>query len=104
MHRDRSISHDRFRARRCYFKKTARFIDDFVTNEIETSLLWFADDFFVRQRRLRGRVPVDHASPAINQSFLVKIDKHFLNGLDVIRAKSVALARPIAGTAKPLQL
>jgi hypothetical protein len=66
--------------------------------------LRFIDDFLVGQRCLRRRIPVNHAPSAIDQPLLVKIDKDFFNGANVIGVKGVALARPVAGTAEPLQL
>lgn len=53
---------------------------------------------------MRRWVPVDHATAAIDQTFAVKIDKNLLDSLDVIVIERVALARPIARAAKPLEL
>ena len=100
----RGISHNRFRPRRRHFQKPAGFINQFITHKIETSFLRLIDDFLVGQRCLRGRIPVNHAPSAIDQPLVVKIDKNLLNGANVIGVKSVALARPVAGTAEPLQL
>jgi len=66
--------------------------------------LRFVDDFLIRERRLRGRVPIDHSDASINQLLLIKIDKNSLDSADIIVIESVALARPIARTPETFEL
>ncbi len=75
----RRVGHDRFRPGGCDFKKAARFFDDFVANEIQISLLRFANHFLIRERRLRCRIPINHPPTAIDQAFVIKIDENFLD-------------------------
>src|SRR5204862_2270354 len=53
---------------------------------------------------LRGRVPIDHAPAAVDEAFVVKIDKNFLDRANVSVVKGIAFARPIAGTTESLEL
>jgi hypothetical protein len=104
VNRDASISHDRFRTRGRDFEKFSGLIDDFVTDVVKISALRFVDYFFIRQRSLRGRVPIDHAPPTINQSLLIKMDKNFFDSTNVGFIERVPLSRPIGGATKAFQL
>ena len=64
----------------------------------------FGDDLFIRKRRLRGRVPVDHSDAPIDQFLFIKIDKNFLDGADIIIIECVALTRPIARAPEAFEL
>ena len=100
----RRVGHDRFRPRGCDFEKTTRFFDDLIANEIEISFLRLGDDLLIRERGLRRRIPVDHPATAVDQTFVVKINKNSLDCARVILIQSIALARPIAGATEPLEL
>ena len=100
----RGIRHDCFRPRGCDFKKTPRLLHDFIAHVVEISFLRLVDYFFVRECRLRSRVPVDHAPPAINQAFVIKFDESFLDCAGITIVQRVALARPVGRTAKTLEL
>src|ERR1700737_381485 len=104
MNGDAGVGHDCFRTRGRDFQKFSGLIDDFVANVVKTSALRLVNDFLVRQRGLRSRVPVDHAPAAIDQFLFVKIDKDLLNRANIIVVERIALARPIGRTAKPLEL
>ena len=47
-------------------------LDDLVADKIQSSLLRFVDNLLIREGSLRGRVPVDHAPPAIDQSLAIE--------------------------------
>src|SRR5213592_4149153 len=98
------IGHDRFGPGGCDFQKTTRLFHDLVSNEIEISFLRLGNDLLIRERSLRSRIPVDHSAPAIDQASLIKIDKSFFDGGGISLVERVPLARPIAGTTKPLKL
>ena len=91
MNRHPGIGHDCFRTCRRDFEKTPRLLDDFVAHVIKIALLRLGNDFFIGQRGLRCRIPVDHSPAAINQTFLVKIDKDLLDRANVIVVESVTL-------------
>ena len=95
VHCDADVGHDCFRTRRRDFDEAPRLVDDFVAHVIQSSFLRFRDDFLVGERGLRGRVPIDHALAAIDQSVVVKIDENFVHGARVFFIEGVALARPI---------
>ena len=92
----RGVRHDRFRPRCCDFKEPPWFLHDFVANKIKISFLWFVNDFLVRERSLRSWIPVDHPTPAVDQIFVIKIDKNFLNSPNVGIIQRVPLTRPVA--------
>ena len=96
MNRHPGIGHDRFRPRCRDFEEAPRLLDDLIANVIKLSLLRLRNDLLIRQRRLRSRIPIDHPPSAINQPFAIKIDKHRLDGADVIIVEGVALPRPVA--------
>src|SRR6266550_7284826 len=104
MSRDGRIRHDRFGPSRRDFNEASGLFHDFVADIVKVSLLWLGNDFFVGQRGLRRRVPVDHATPAIDQALVIKIDKNPLDGSDVIIVERVALPRPVARTPESLEL
>ena len=91
MKRHCSISHDCFRPSRCDFKEATRFFHDFVANEIQKSFLRFTNHLLVRKGRLGRRIPINHSPTAIDQTFIVKIDKDFLNSRGVSIIERVAL-------------
>ena len=100
----RRVCHDRFRSGRRDFEKTTRFFRDLVANKIKFSFLRLGDHLFIRERSLRSWVPVNHPSAAIDQALVVEIDKNSLDRARVILIQRVALARPVAGAAKALEL
>src|SRR6516164_5128800 len=100
----RGIGHDRFRSRGCDFEKTIRFFHNLVANIIETSFLRLGDDFLIRDRGLRSWIPVNHPATAVDQTFVVKVNKNFLNRARVILIQGITLSRPVAGATKALQL
>src|SRR5260370_26441859 len=87
----RGIGHNCFGPRGCDFEKTPRFLHDFIPHVVEISSLRLVNYFFVRERGLRSRIPVDHAPPAINQALLIKVYESFLDCADVIVIKRVTL-------------
>src|SRR4029077_14886136 len=95
----RSICHDGFGSRSCDVQETPRLLHNLVADEVEVSLLWLGNHFFIRHRSLGSWIPVDHAATAINQPFSIKIDKNVLDSRNVSVIERIALARPIAGTA-----
>src|ERR1700730_11116710 len=95
----RSVGHDGFGSRGCDFQETPGLLLNLVAHEVEVSLLWLGNHFFVRHRSLGGRIPVDHAATAINQPFSIKVDKNLLDSRNVSVIERIALARPVAGTA-----
>ena len=64
----------------------------------------FVNDFLVRQRGLRGRVPVNHAPAAIDQFLFVKIDKDLFDRANIIVVEGIAPAGPVAGATESLEL
>ena len=98
------IGHDCFRSRGCDLEKTPRFLHNFIAHVIEISFLRLVNYFFVRERSLCSRVPVDHAPPAINQALVIKIDESLLDCANVIVIESITFPRPVARTAKTLEL
>ena len=104
MSRHSCIGHDRFRPSRRDFNEVTGLFHNLITNVVKVALLWLGNDFFVGQRGLRRRVPVDHATPAIDQPLVIKIDKNPLDGSDVIIVERVALPRPVARTPESLEL
>ena len=53
---------------------------------------------------MRGRVPIDHPTPAVDQIFLVEIDKNSGDGSRVSFVHRVTLARPVARTTEAFEL
>jgi len=53
---------------------------------------------------LRSRIPVNHPATAVDETFVVQINKNSLDCAHVILIQGIALARPIAGATKPLEL
>ena len=80
----RGIGHDRFWPRGCDFEKATRFFHDLVANKIEISFLRLGDDLLIRERSLRSRVPVNHSATAVDQTFIVKVNKNALDCARVI--------------------
>src|SRR5205823_6005891 len=78
--------------------------DNFVTDEIKLSFLRLGNHLFIGDRGLRDRIPIDHATTAIDQPLGVKIDKSSLHGSGISFVEGVPLARPIARAAEPLKL
>ena len=58
----------------------------------------------VRKRGNAVRTPVDNAVSAVDQSFLIKVDKHLAHRAGATFVKGKALARPIAGSAQLFEL
>ena len=110
MYRDSGVRHDRFRSRGGDFnvahasglcpirKRDARatFFHNLVANKIQISLLRFINHFLVGKRSLRRRIPIDHATTAIDQTFVVQIDKNLLHCPGIPIVERVSLTRPIA--------
>ena len=61
-------------------------------------------DLDVGDRRLQLRIPVDEALVAIDQPLAIELHEHLEHGLRQALVHGEALARPVAGGAKPLQL
>ncbi len=101
---DRRVGHDCFRPGGRDFHKSARLFHDLIPHIVKISFLRFGDDFLIGERRLRGRVPIDHSYAAIDQLLFVKIDKNFLDGADIIVIERIALTRPIARTPEAFKL
>src|SRR6185503_7126325 len=55
------------------------------------------DDFFIRERRARHGIPVDHPFAMVNQTLLVEIYEHTCDAAGVFRVHREAFAGPIAG-------
>src|SRR4029077_5669849 len=104
MNGNAGVGHDCFRTRGRDFEKFSGLIDNLVADIIQIYALRFIDYFLVRQRGLRGRVPIDHSPAAVNEIFLVKIDKNFGDGASIRFVHRVALTRPIGRATEPLQL
>src|SRR5207249_9770950 len=85
MNGDGGVGHDRLRPSRCHFQKTSRAFDDFISNEIEIAFLWLGNDFLVGERRLGGWVPINHPAAAINQGFIIELDKNAQDSPNVPR-------------------
>ena len=104
MKRHRGVGHDRFRPRRCDFEKATWFLHNLVTNEIQIPFLRLANHLLVGDGSLRGRIPINHAATAIDQTLTVKADKYLSDSGGVTIIKCVTLARPIARTAQTFEL
>ena len=61
-------------------------------------------DFEVGNRGFELRIPVDQPLAAVDQPFLVEADEHLQHGGRQALIHGEALARPVAGSAQPLQL
>ena len=92
----RRIRHDCFWPSRCDFEETPGLFHDFIANEIKISFLRLVNDFFVRERSLCRRVPIDHPASAIDQAFVIKIDKDVLDSASISVIECIPLARPVA--------
>src|SRR6202011_707298 len=79
-------------------------VHKFITNIIKLTFLRLRNHFLVRNRGLGSRVPVNHPATAVNQTFLIKVDKNALDRRHVATIKSVTLTRPVTRTTQSLQL
>src|SRR6185437_13794496 len=71
---------------------------------IPKTFLRFHFHCFVGKRRLRHGAPIHHAFAAINQTFFVKVDEHFLDATRIFRVHGEPFAGPIAGAAEFFEL
>ena len=60
------IGHDRFRPSGRDFNKTSGLFRDFIANIVKVPLLRFGNDFLIRERSLRRRVPINHPTPTVD--------------------------------------
>ena len=104
IHRHCRVRRNRFRTRRRNGQKRARFIRQLHPKMIHESLLRLHDHFLVRQRRQRGRTPVDHPTPPINQTLLMQIHKHPLHTTRIIVVHGETRTVPVTRTSKRPQL
>src|SRR5262249_31860070 len=110
MYRHSGVSHDGFGSRGSDFdvahasglrptrKRDARatFLHNLIPNKIQISILRFANYLFVGNGSLRRGIPIDHPATAVDQTFVVKLDKDFLNSCGISIIERIALTGPIA--------
>jgi hypothetical protein len=77
-------------------REAAWFLYNLVANEVQKPFLRLANHLLVRNSSLRGRIPIDHAATAIDQTLVVQIYENFLNSGRIRIIKRISLARPIA--------
>ena len=104
IHRYGSISHDRFRAGRCDFKKGPGLFNNLDFVMVKKSALTFRNHFLIAERSEGNGAPVHHALAAVDEAFLMEIDKNLLHTTCIGFIHGESLATPIAGTTELFKL
>ena len=77
---------------------------DVVAQVVELAVLLLVDYLFVREGGERLGVPVDHAHAAVDETFVVEVDKHFQHTLGAHLVHGEGGAVPVARGTQLLQL
>jgi len=99
----RRVAQDRFGARRGDDDRLVRAFDQ-VAQVVELAVRLLEYHLFVRQRRLRRGIPVDHAYAAVDLAFLVKVAEYLDDALGAGFVHREAGALPVARGAQLAQL
>ena len=99
----RRVAQDRFGARRGDDDRLVRAFDH-VAQVVELAVRLLEYHLFVRQRRLRRGIPVDHAYAAVDLAFLVKVAEYLDDALGAGFVHREAGALPVARGAQLAQL
>ena len=92
MYRHGHVRHDCFGASRGQFQKFTRLFDELIPHIEERAFLRCRNDFLVGESGQSGWIPVDHTATAVDEPFLVKIDKNLEDGANVFLVERVALS------------
>ena len=104
IHGHGGITRDRLRTRRRNGQPSAWSFDNFHFKMIHEAFLLLHDDFLITQCSQGGGAPVHHAFATVNETFFVEVHKHAHDAAIVVFIKSKALAAPVTGGAKLLEL
>src|SRR4051794_17841886 len=104
MHRYRGIAQHGLRARGCDGDETVRGIFQRVVEIPEMPLYLDLLHFEIGDRREQLRVPVDQPLVLVDQPRAIKLHEHLENGPREPFIHREALARPVAGCTKALEL
>ena len=96
----RGISHNSFWTSSGYNCVFLFFANNLVAEIVKFSLLFFVNNLLIRKSRESFGVPIDHAHSTINQTFVIKVAKHFNNRFGTYIVHSECRTIPIARRTK----
>ena len=100
MHRHRRIAQHRLGTRRRHHQILLRRTGHRITNEPQISGALVVHHFQIADGRLAARAPIDHVTPAIDQSLAIQPQKRFQHRAIKPRLQRKSLARPVARSAQ----
>ena len=98
------VAHDGFRARGRDGQVGAWILNHLVLHIVEGGVDVLVNDFFVRKRGFRLRVPVDHAQSAVNVALGVQVGKNLVHAVAADLVHGEGRAVPVAAGAELFEL